>query len=327
VAVRLDPALAEYLSTQPDPCWDDDLDLAAERARERAEGLAAPRLAAMHAVCDGAVPGPSHAPAIPARIYRPVAVPGLPATVYLHGGGFVAGGLETHDNAARLLAEQAGTVVVAVDYRLAPEHTYPAAVADAFAAYCWVLDNAAAFGADPARVAVAGDSAGGQLATQVGFMATESGVPAPAFQLLVYPATGAADGDSESSAAESADAPVAWDSAGMSPDAMDWYLRTFLGGYPRQKLPAYFRPAQAPDLSGQPPTFVLTAELDPLRADGAGYARLLRRAGVAAQWRDSPGLVHSFLRFMHAVPAARAAAQPAFDALRAALHEDPADHR
>ncbi|QBI55616.1 alpha/beta hydrolase [Streptomonospora litoralis] len=310
-----DPALADYLSTQPDLRWDDTLDLAAERARETAESTAAPRLAEMADVRDTAIPGPDGAPDIPVRVYRPTTEPDLPVALYLHGGGFVVGGLDTHDNATRLLAEQARTVVVAADYRLAPEHTYPAAVEDAFAAYLWVLDNAAELGTDPRRVAVAGDSAGGFLATQVGFMAAERGVRAPFFQLLVYPSTGAGETESARTMA---------DSSGMRPDDMNWYLRTFLGGYPAERLPAYFRPAHAPDLTCQPPTFVLTAELDPLRDDGAGYVRLLRQAGVAAQWRDSPGLVHSFLRFMHAVPAARAAAQPAFDAARAALHGEAA---
>ncbi|GAA1761156.1 alpha/beta hydrolase [Streptomonospora arabica] len=311
MTARLDPALEDYLADRPDVVWDDSLDLAAERARERAESLAAPRLAEPAEIRDLVIPGPDGAPGIGARAYRPTDEQNLPATLYLHGGGFVAGGLETHDNAVRLLAEQARTVVVAVDYRLAPEHTYPAAVEDAYAAYLWVLAEAASLGAAPDRVAVAGDSAGGFLATQVAFTAAERGAPPPAFQLLIYPATG---GGADSGGGTEPD------SAGLRPEDMDWYLSSFLGGFPAERLPPYFPPATAPDPGAQPPTFVLTAELDPLRADGAAYADLLREAGVDARWRDSPGLVHGFLRFMHAVPAARAAAQPAFDALRAALH-------
>ncbi|MDT0304617.1 alpha/beta hydrolase [Streptomonospora wellingtoniae] len=312
MTTRLDPALADYLAAQPRVVWDESLDLAAERARERAESLAAPRLAEPAEIRDLVVPGPEGAPGIGARLYRPTGERDLPLTLYLHGGGFVVGGLETHDNAVRLLAEQARTVVVAADYRLAPEHTYPAAVDDAYAVYRWVLAEAAALGADPGRVAVAGDSAGGFLATQVAFMSAERGDPPPAFQLLIYPATGAGSGGTGRDAEPG--------SAGLRPENMDWYMSSFLGGYPAERLPAYFPPAKAPHPATQPPTFVLTAELDPLREDGAAYAELLREAGVDARWQDSPGLVHSFLRFMHAVPAARAAAQPAFDALRAALY-------
>nr|WP_246425694.1 alpha/beta hydrolase [Streptomonospora nanhaiensis] len=290
--------------------WDDDLDLAAVRAAENAESLAAPRLARPHEVRDTSVPGPPGAPDVRVRVYRPSPGPDLPVTLYLHGGGFVVGSLETHDNAARLLAEQARTLVVAVDYRLAPEHPYPAAVEDAFAAYRWCLEHAAELGGDPGRVAVAGDSAGGLLAAVLCFAAAERGVRPPVFQLLVYPSTGAGDTPSARAFA---------DASGLRPAELEWYGRAFLGGARPEDLPAYLRPARVPDLSGLPPAFVLTAEGDPLRDDGALYARRLAEAGVPARLHDSPGMVHGFLRFMHAVPAARAAAQPAFDALRAAF--------
>ncbi|MDA0562745.1 alpha/beta hydrolase [Streptomonospora sp. S1-112] len=309
--MRLDPVLAAYLADQPDLVWNDALDLAAVRAAENAESRAAPRLADLHEVRDTLVPGPPGAPEVAVRIYRPSPNPGLPVTLYLHGGGFVVGSLDTHDNAVRLLAEQARTVVVAVDYRLAPEHPYPAAVEDALAAYRWTLAHAADLGGDPDRVAVAGDSAGGLLAAVLCFAAPERGLRPPMFQLLVYPSTGA--GPTESARAFA-------DASGLRPDELAWYQRAFLGAAPPESLPAYLSPARAPDLSGLPPAYVLTAEADPLRDDGALYARRLAEAGVAAHWHDSPGMVHGFLRFLHAVPAARAAAQPAFDALRAALH-------
>src|SRR5690606_31567503 len=134
--MAIDPVLEEYLGTLTEVVFDDGLDVPGERAREREEALRAPRLAEPHAIEERGVPG------VRVRIYRPSAETGLPVTVYLHGGGFVVGGLDTHDNAVRLLAEQAGTIAVSVDYRLAPEHRFPAAVEDAFAAYAWALANA-----------------------------------------------------------------------------------------------------------------------------------------------------------------------------------------
>ena len=311
--MAIDPVLEEYLGTLTEVVFDDGLDVPGERAREREEALRAPRLAEPHAIEERGVPGPEGAPDIRVRIYRPSAETGLPVTVYLHGGGFVVGGLDTHDNAVRLLAEQAGTIAVSVDYRLAPEHRFPAAVEDAFAAYAWALANAAELGGDPERVAVAGDSAGGFLAACTGLLAAERGLPAPLFQLLVYPGTGASPGGGFSTS-EGADT-----SGGMSGEELGWYLRAFLGDQDLSALPPYMPPGRAEGLSALPPTFILTAELDPLRADGEAFADRLRAAGVPVEVKDSPGMVHSFLRWMHAVPAARAAAQPAFEAFGKAL--------
>ncbi|TQN32464.1 acetyl esterase [Haloactinospora alba] len=313
MSAQIDPVLADFLSTQPAPVFDDNLDLPAERKREREAGLAAPRLAEPETVTDRSVPGPTGAPDIPVRVYRPATAEATPLTLYLHGGGFVVGSVDTHDNITRLLAEQAGTTVVSVDYRLAPEHRYPAAVEDALAAYRWVVDNAATLGGDPHRVAVAGDSAGGLLAAALGHLAVERGLPVPFFQLLLYPSTGAG--------ASSADQPADGD-YGMSQVERDWYQRAFFGDASPADLPAHTRPARVRDLSGQPPAFILTAELDPIRGEGEYYAQRLRDCGVAAEWQDSPGMVHSFLRYMHAVPAARQAAQPAFDALRRAFRAE-----
>lgn len=313
MSTRIDPALADFLSTQPAPTFDDNLDLPAERKREREAGLAAPRLAEPETVTDQRIPGPTGADDIPVRIYRPTTEVAAPLTLYLHGGGFVVGSVDTHDNITRLLAEQAGTTVVSVDYRLAPEHRYPAAVEDTLAAYRWMVDNAVELGGDPYRVAVAGDSAGGLLAAVLGHLALEHGLPTPFFQLLLYPSTGAGT--------ESVGRPTDGD-YGMSQAERDWYQRAFFGDPPPADLPTHIRPAQVQELSGQPPAFVLTAELDPIRGEGAYYAQRLRDCGVAAEWQDSPGMVHSFLRYMHAVPAARQSAQPAFDALRRAFRRE-----
>ena len=313
--MAVDPELQAYIDTLPEVVFDDALDVPAERARERGEALEAPRLARLHSVEDRTVPGPEGAPEIPVRVYRPTAGSGLPAVLYLHGGGFVVGGLDTHDNAVRLLAEQAGALVVSVDYRMAPEHRFPAALEDCFAAYTWLRDNAAALGADPGRVAVAGDSAGGFLSLSTAFIAAERGVPGPVHLGLVYPGTGAASG--EGFAGPGGDG--ADESGGMSADELGWYLRTFLGDFPLSELPDYVPPARARDLSALPPTFILTAEHDPLKEDGTAFAKRLEQAGVPVESWDAPGMVHSFLRWMHAVPAARRSAQPFYDAMRRAL--------
>ncbi|WP_017558707.1 alpha/beta hydrolase [Nocardiopsis baichengensis] len=316
--MAVDPELQEYLGTLTEVVFDDALDVPAERARERAEALEAPRLADLHSVEDRRVPGPEGAPEVPVRIYRPTARQDLPAVLYLHGGGFVVGGLDTHDNAVRLLAEQAGALVVSVDYRMAPEHRYPAALEDCFAAYRWLRANAAALGADPGRIAVAGDSAGGFLSLCTAFIAAERGVPGPVHLGLVYPGTGAALGEGFA-AASGTSGGDADDSGGMSADELGWYMATFLGGFPVSELPHYVPPARARDLSVLPPVFVLTAEHDPLKEDGAAFAERLEEAGVPVERWDAPGMVHSFLRWMHAVPAARASAQPFYDAMKRAL--------
>lgn len=316
--MAVDPELQEYLGTLTEVVFDDALDVPAERARERAEALEAPRLADLHSVEDRRVPGPEGAPEVLVRIYRPTARQDLPAVLYLHGGGFVVGGLDTHDNAVRLLAEQAGALVVSVDYRMAPEHRYPAALEDCFAAYRWLRTSAADLGADPGRIAVAGDSAGGFLALCTAFIAAERGVPGPAHLGLVYPGTGAAAGEGFA-APTGTSGGDADGSGGMSADELGWYMKTFLGDVPLSVLPDYVPPARARDLSVLPPTFILTAEHDPLREDGAAFAQRLEEAGVPVAWREAPGMVHSFLRWMHAVPAARASAQPFYDAMTRAL--------
>ena len=254
------------------------------------------------------IPGPA-AP-IPVRIYRPDTEPGLPVVVYFHGGGWTIGSLETHDNSCRALANAVGCVVVSVDYRLAPEHKFPAAVDDAFAATQWVAEHAAELGGDPTRVAVAGDSAGGNLAAVVSILARDQNAPALTFQLLVYPAT---DAERES--------------ASMRENASGYFLeldsmRWFDGHYLRDECDATdwrFSPMRAGSLAGLPPAFVLTAEFDPLRDQGEAYARRLEEAGVPVELRRYDGVFHGFFGMRDLMEPAQQAWQDVTKALREGL--------
>ena len=249
---------------------------------------------------------------IPARIYWPVPEPhGLPVVVFYHGGGWVIGDLDSHDAFARAIAIGVGAVVVAVDYRLAPEHPFPAAVDDAFAALRWVGEHAAELGGDPARLAVAGDSAGGNLSAVVAQLARDAGGPDLKFQLLFYPAT--TMDTALPSMAENADAPV------LATADIDTFLELYVGGQDDAALPATFAPARAESFAGLPPAYIATAEYDPLRDDGARYAELLRGAGVPVELRNAETLVHGYVSFGIAVPAAAGALATALAALKAAL--------
>jgi acetyl esterase/lipase len=253
---------------------------------------------------------------IPVRIYWPESASGaLPVVVFYHGGGFALGDLETHDPLARVHAVGAGAIVVSVAYRLAPEHPFPAGVNDCWAALRWVADNAAELGGDPHRVAVAGDSAGGNLAAVIAHLARDNGGPELVFQLLWYP-TVTAD-LSLPSYTENAFAPI------LDREVIDaflsWYLPDLDITDPKA-LPVTLAPANADDLSGLPPAFIGTAEHDPLRDDGARYAELLTAAGVPAELSNEPNLVHGYVSFALVIPAAAEAANRGLRALRKALH-------
>lgn len=254
---------------------------------------------------------------IPVRVYWPdhdgAAPP--PATMYFHGGGFAVGDLDTHDATARQHAYGADTVVVSVDYRLAPEHPYPAAVDDAWAATCWVADNAELFGADGSRLAVAGDSAGGTLAAVVAQLARDSSAPRVAFQLLWYPS--AMWDTTLPSFAENADAPV------LDNAAIAAFTRWYAGHVDPSAVPATLAPGRAEDLSGLPPAYVAVAGHDPLRDDGIRYAELLAEAGVPVELHNAETLVHGYLGYAAVVPAATEATARGLAALRAALHGHP----
>lgn len=256
---------------------------------------------------------------IPIRVYWPGT--GVhPVTMFFHGGGFALGDLDTHDATCRLHAAVAQTVVVAVDYRLAPEHPYPAAVEDVWAATCWVAEHAGEFGADGSRLAVAGDSAGGTLAAVVAQRSRDrvraGEGPAVAFQLLWYPST--MWDTSLPSFTENADAPV------LDHAAIAAFTTWYAGHLDPSEPPAELAPGRAADLTGLAPAYVAVAGHDPLRDDGARYADLLAAAGVPVQLHNATTLVHGYLGYAGVVPAATEATERGLAALRTALHA-PAD--
>jgi acetyl esterase len=259
------------------------------------------------AVADRAVPGPGGD--LRARVYTPRGAPPFPIVVFFHGGGWVVGTLDTYDPLCRALAAAVPTVVVSVDYRLAPEHRWPAAVEDAYAATLWASRHAAELGGAQHRLAVAGDSAGGNLAAVVALGARDRGGPAIAFQLLVYPALDAA-GDTGSWREHA-------DGFYLTAAGMRWYWDHYLGGADGAAPDA--SPLRAAFLGGLPPALVVTADHDVLRDEGEAYAARLREAGVAADVRRVEGVVHGFFRWRAVTGAADAALQEAAAALRSAL--------
>jgi acetyl esterase len=259
------------------------------------------------AVADRAVPGPGGD--LRARVYTPRGAPPFPIVVFFHGGGWVVGTLDTYDPLCRALAAAVPAVVVSVDYRLAPEHRWPAAVEDAYAATLWASRHAAELGGAQHRLAVAGDSAGGNLAAVVALGARDRGGPAIAFQLLVYPALDAA-GDTGSWREHA-------DGFYLTAAGMRWYWDHYLGGADGAAPDA--SPLRAAFLGGLPPALVVTADHDVLRDEGEAYAARLREAGVAADVRRVEGVVHGFFRWRAVTGAADAALQEAAAALRSAL--------
>jgi acetyl esterase len=232
---------------------------------------------------DRKVPGP--AGQIPIRIYTPAGNGPFGALVYFHGGGWVIGNIETHDIVCRDLTAGAGCVTVSVDYRLAPEYRFPAAPEDCYAATKWVAENARALGIDANRIAVGGDSAGGNLAAVVSQMARDRGGPKIAFQLLVYPAT---DCHNETPSQRE----FTQDGYILSRADMDWFYGHYLNA--GDKTNPYACPALAKSLAGLPPAFVITAEVDPLRDEGEAYAEALRKAGVKVKMKRYNGVCHGF---------------------------------
>lgn len=264
-------------------------------------------------VTDDKADGPSGP--VPLRVYTPVGAEleaGVlrPLVVYLHGGGFTIGSPQSHDVVCRQLADGAGAVVVSADYRLAPEHPYPAALDDAYAATVWAAAEAGRLGVDPARLAVAGDSAGGNLAAAIALRARDTGGPAIAFQLLVYPCLDPAG--SYPSMAENAEGYL------LTRDTMAWFWANYLGATADPADP-YVSPLAAPDLAGLPPALVITAEFDPLRDEGEAYAARLASAGVPVTASCYGGLVHTFWGMAAMWPKAGDAMAEACAALRSAF--------
>jgi acetyl esterase len=233
---------------------------------------------------------PGAAGPIRARHYTPVNTCGTePLLVFFHGGGFVLGDLDTHDGLCRLICRDAAVHVLSIDYRLAPEHKAPAGVEDCYAAYRWALEHAAELGADPARVAVGGDSAGGNLAAVVSLQARNDGVQLPALQLLIYPVTYL---DSETRSKT-----LFAEGFFLTKADMDWFRNQYLDGAPIDVADPRVSPLLVEDLSGLPPALLLTGGFDPLRDEGNQYAERLAAAGVPVDHRQYGSLVHGFTNF------------------------------
>ena len=246
---------------------------------------------------------------LPLRLYRPASGRPRPALLYFFGGGWVLGTIDTADGVSRSLANSSGALVVVPGYRLAPEHPFPAAIDDCYAALRWVAGHAAEIGADPARLAVGGDSAGGNLAAAVALRARADG-PALAGQLLVYPNT---DQLADDESMRAADDPFLFNRRSVA-----WYRQHYLAS-PADAANPLASPLRAESLAGLPPALVITAEYDPLRDQGEAYARRLADDGVPVELRRYQGMVHGFFTMAGTVAASRAAIAQAASRLRAWL--------
>jgi acetyl esterase len=242
------------------------------------------------------VPGP--AGKLPVRLYHPAPGKDLPLVVYFHGGGWVIGDIEIVDKPCRALANAAECVVASVNYRLSPETKFPGPVEDCYAATRWLAEHAGEIGADGRFVAVAGDSAGGNLAAVVALMARERGGPKLAYQLLIYPVTTTADGNEFASYEANSDGYL------LTRAGMIWFWDHYLATPDDGRNP-YAAPLRASDLSGLPPAMVVTAEFDPLRDEGQAYARRLREAGVEVKSSHYEGLIHGFFWMAGALDSGR----------------------
>jgi len=257
---------------------------------------------------DRAIPGPDGP--IPARIYTPTGTGPFPVLVYFHGGGWVIGDIETHDGLCRSLCNGASCIVVSVDYRLAPEHRFPAAPEDCYAATAWVAQQAATFHGDSSRLAVGGDSAGGNLAAVVSLMARDRGGPPLAFQLLIYPAT---DLRMESLSIEENG-----EGYYLTKRDMVWFRGHYLTSEQDMTNPLV-SPLLAPDLHGLPSALIITAEFDPLRDEGEAYGQRLAEAGVPTTISRYHGMIHSFVRMAPILDQGKAAIGESCRALQAAF--------
>ena len=310
--MALDPqvkALLEGMAENPAPRI---IDVPVPDGRAMYRGIAATldlQGVAIGKVEDRNIPGP--AGEIPVRIYTPVAAgsDALPVLVYYHGGGWVIGDLETHDALCRTLANEAGCKVVAVDYRLAPEHVFPAAVDDCYAALKWVEANGASIGVDATRIAVAGDSAGGNLAAVISQVAKAEKGPRIALQLLIYPVT---DTDVDTGSYKENESGYF-----LERDGMIWFFDHYLKGADRND--PRVAPLKAVSLAGLPPAYVVTAGFDPLRDEGRAYADALKAAGVPTEHVNYEGMIHGFFNLQGVLDVGREAVKSAAKALKTGL--------
>jgi acetyl esterase len=309
----LDPVMKAFLdqmAQQPGPKMHE---LAASGARALFTALmdaVGPKDVPIGKVVNLTCPGPGGE--IPLRSYTPVApaAEALPALVYYHGGGFVIGDLDTHDGCCRMIANEAGIQVIAVDYRLAPEHKFPAAPDDAYAALAFVEANARELGVDANRLAVGGDSAGGALAAVVAQIARDKGGLKLAFQVLLFPVTQI--GTATRSLQHFAEGYF------LERAGLEWFYANYLPADADKSDPRV-SPLFAQSFAGLPPAFVMVAEFDPLHDEGVQYAEKLRQAGVAVEISDHAGLVHDFIYLQGVLPQAALAVKDIAAALKRAL--------
>jgi acetyl esterase len=247
------------------------------------------------------IPGPDGD--LPVRLYASEYGGLRPALIYFHGGGFVFGNLETHDAVCRALAKESGGVVISVDYRLSPEHKFPAAVEDAYAATVWAAASAERLGIDPHRIAVGGDSAGGNLATVIAMRCRDAGGPELAAQLLIYPVT-------DVSSFETGSHRELGEGYFLTRAGMEWFTSHYLASANQARHPEV-SPLLATDLSGLPAALVITAEFDPLRDEGEAYAQRLQEAGVRVTVSRYPGMIHGFVSMRGVLAGGRQAIQEA----------------
>ncbi len=321
--MALDPQLQELVDASAALATLDLANTNAEtfRALSKAPYLQYEPTEAVASVVDRSIPGPEGE--IPVRIYTPARPPGavdapLGVLVYFHGSGFCIFDLDTHDHECRMLANLGEVIVVSVDYRLAPEHKFPAAVVDCRAALHWVHDHADGLGGDPARVGVGGDSAGGNLAAVTAQIARDEGRPELAFQLLVYPVTDLR-GD-HPSRAENGKGYL------LTTEVMEWFETQYLTDDSERTDPRA-SPLLADSFAGLPPALVITAEYDPLRDEGNAYAEQLRAAGVPVTLSPYDGAVHGFFQLSATTDIGRRAIGEAGAAVRAALGPDDGSTR
>jgi acetyl esterase len=295
----LDPQTTAFLKTLDTSAPLTALTIPDARAATRLRNLADTEPVPLHSVCDLTLG------AIGARLYRPVPEPAQPVLIYFHGGGWTLCDLDTHDATCRRLALASGAAVLSVDYRLAPEHRFPAAVDDAIDAVRWVARNGVQLGLDPARIAVSGDSAGANLAAVACLIARDSGGPPIRAQVLIVPVTDAVS--SRPSYVENAEGYY------LTRDAMTWFFHHYING---QTPDWRVFPLQAPSLASLPPALVLTAEFDPLRDEGEEYAARLAREGTPVELTRYSGTIHQFVVLAGQIDAGRQAIRQIGDFLR-----------
>ena len=266
------------------PVYPEGYQVTVEDIRERTSRMLAEG-EPVYKVEDRSIEGPESL--LPIRVYTPSEEKPLPIIVFFHGGGFVYGDLDTHDSVCRALANVSNHIVVAVDYRLAPEHPFPAAPNDCYAAAKWVYEHAEELNGDASRLSLVGDSAGGNLSAAVSLMAKEKGGLEIAKQILIYPSTDIKSGNKYPSYEENSEGYF------LTKETMGLFGRAYIQDESLRYHP-YTAPMLAEDVSGLPPTMIITAEFDPLRDEGEAYGEKLRQAGVEVDVHRENGLIHGF---------------------------------